>query len=84
MAQRQIYGLRAGVQTGHTLAAQSVLAAGRGATGRPRPRTGGQGEAGGRAGGRGVAAQLWGFTEQRAAATAQSTSAAQTPGARGG
>lgn len=45
VAQWQINGLRAGVQTGHALAAQRVLAAGRRATGRPGPGVGGQGEA---------------------------------------
>ncbi len=84
VAQRQINGLRAGVQTGHALAAQCVLAASWRATGRPGPGVGGQGEARGRAGGRGVSAQVWGFTVQWAAATAQAASAAQAPRARGG
>lgn len=84
VAQRQINGLRAGVQTGHALAAQCVLAACWWATGRPGPRVGGQGEAWGRAGGQGVGAQVWGFAVQRAAGPAQAAAATQASCARGG
>lgn len=84
VGKRHINGLRAGVQTGHTLAAQCVLAAGWWATGRPGASVGGQGEARSGTGSQRVSAQVWGFTVERAAAPAQAASAAQAPCARGG
>ena len=81
--QRQVDGLDgAGRQTAHALAAQSVLTALRGATCGPGSSVGGQREAGRRAGGGGLAAQIGGFPVERTAASAETPGAAQTP--RGG